>query len=157
FAPGTGTPTGTVTFTDGSTTVATATLDSNGNATYTTSTLTIGNHTITATYGGDANFNLSASSSVTQTVHTALTTTTLVSSLNPSIVSQSVHFTATVTSATPGTPTGTVTFMDGPATLGNGTLNAGAQATFTTATLAGGSHTIVAVYNGDPTFGGSVS
>ena len=55
----------------------------------------------------------------------------LTSSTNPSMFGQSVTFTATVTVAAPGagTPTGTVTFMDGATTLGTGTLNAAGVAT----------------------------
>ena len=58
------------------------------------------------------------------------TTTALASSLNPSTYGQSVTFTATV-SGTGGTPTGTVTFKDGPTTMGTGTLTSG-QAIFST-------------------------
>ena len=62
-------------------------------------------------------------------------------------------FTATVTAVAPGsgTPTGTVTFMDGATTLGTATLN-GRRGTFTTSTLAVGAHSITAVYGGDGNF-----
>ena len=56
-----------------------------------------------------------------------------------------------------GVPTGSVTFKDGATTLGTGTLNGTGQATFATTTLAVGSHTITAVYGGDPNFSGSTS
>jgi hypothetical protein len=59
-----------------------------------------------------------------------------------------------------GAPTGTVTFKDGGTTIGTGTLGGVGgvqQATFTTSALTPGSHTITAVYNGDPTFTGSTS
>ena len=63
---------------------------------------------------------------------TTATTTSLASSLNPSVFGQSVTFTATVVkSSGAGTPTGTVTFQDGSATLGTGTLNASGVATLT--------------------------
>jgi hypothetical protein len=156
-APGSGTATGTVTFLEGATTLATATLNGSGQAMFTTSSLTFGNHTITASYGGDANFFGSASAALTQTVAAAATTTTLTSSVNPSTFAQSVTFTATVTSGVPGTPTGTVTFKDGPTTLGTGTLNGSAQATLTTSTLSGGIHTIVAIYGGDSNYSSSTS
>ena len=74
----------------------------------------------------------------------------LASSANPATVGQSVTFTATVTGAG-GTPTGTVTFKDGATSLGGGTLGGGV-ATFTTAALAAGSHTITTLYSGDTTF-----
>src|SRR5947208_16408483 len=54
-SPVTGTPTGTVTFQDGASALGTGTL-SGGTATFTTSALTAGTHSITAIYGGDANF-----------------------------------------------------------------------------------------------------
>ena len=57
-----------------------------------------------------------------------------------------------VSSPGAGTPTGTVTFMDGTTTLGTGTLsttNGVTTATFSTTTLAVGSHSITAVYSGD--------
>src|SRR5262249_8795776 len=69
---------------------------------------------------------------------------------------QSVTFTATVTGGGP-TPTGTVTFLDGAATLGTGALNASAQATFSTSSLVGGNHSITAVYSGDINYAGSTS
>jgi hypothetical protein len=56
-----------------------------------------------------------------------------------------VTFTATVT---PSTATGTVTFMDGAASLATERVTAGV-ATFPTTTLAAGSHSITAVYSGD--------
>ncbi|MDQ3814371.1 MAG: Ig-like domain-containing protein, partial [Armatimonadota bacterium] len=70
-----------------------------------------------------------------------------------------VTFTATVTPVAPGagTPTGTVTFRDGATVLGTGTLNANRQASITTSSLAVGSHTITATYNGNGNFNGSAS
>jgi uncharacterized repeat protein (TIGR01451 family) len=59
--PGSGTPTGTLTFFDGGNPINSGTLSS-GVATFTTSSLTIGNHAITASYGGDGNFNISSGS-----------------------------------------------------------------------------------------------
>ena len=72
---------------------------------------------------------------------------------------QSVTFTATVTVQAPGagTATGTVTFMDGATTLGTGTLDGAAVATFTTATLSVGHHNVTAVYGGDASFNASTS
>jgi hypothetical protein len=62
-------PTGTVTFTDGATTIGTGVLDASGTATLTTSALAVGSHSITASYGGDANFTASTSGAVSQTVN----------------------------------------------------------------------------------------
>ena len=148
-----GTPTGTVTFLDGSTALGPGTLIS-GVANFTTTTLIPGTHSITASYGGDANFAVSASPSVSQVVNGKATTIALVSSFNPS-AGQSVTFTATV-SGTGGTPTGTVKFSDGTTSLGTLTLNAGV-ATFVATTLVAGTHSITASYNGDSTFSASTS
>src|SRR5436190_1866230 len=60
-------PTGTVTFQDGAATLGTGML-SGGNATLATSALVGGVHSITAVYGGDANFANSTSPGLTQTV-----------------------------------------------------------------------------------------
>src|SRR5205807_1251816 len=92
---------------------------------------------------------------VQTTAAKASTSTALTVGTNPSVFSQSVTFTATV-AGTGGTPTGSVSFMDGTATLGTLTLSAG-KATFATAGLAVGPHTITALYSGDTGFNGSTS
>jgi autotransporter-associated beta strand protein len=155
ISPGSRVPTGMVTFMEGTTTLGTGTIDANGHATFQTSSLAQGTHTITATYGGDTNFLSSMSSALSQNVLPA-TTTILTSSPNPSVFGQPVTFTATVTSTLAGTPTGTVTFMDGTAVVGTGTVNGGV-ATFASSTLSAGLHLITAVYSGDSTFGPSTS
>jgi hypothetical protein len=86
------------------------------------------------------------------------TSTTLTSSLNPSTLGQAITLTATVTpSAGSGLATGTVTFKDGAATIGSATLNWAGQATLSIATLAGGTHTITAIYGGNSNFKDSTS
>jgi len=76
-----------------------------------------------------------------------VTTTAVVSSLNPSLVGQSVTFTATVTGTT---PTGTVQFRDGGVSLGAPVaLAGGGTAALSTSALAAGTHSISAVYSGD--------
>jgi len=78
------------------------------------------------------------------------TSTTVSSSANPSVFGQSVTFTATVSTAGAGTPTGTVQFFDGANPVGGSVaLNASGQAQTTTAGLSIGNHTISAVYSGD--------
>ena len=86
------------------------------------------------------------------------TTTGAVSSLNPSGFGQAVTLTATVRAqGFKGIPTGTVTFKDGSTTLGTGTLNGSGVATYSTSTLAVGSHSITAVYGGDTNNAASTS
>ncbi len=77
--------------------------------------------------------------------------TTLEADPNPSILGQTVTFTATVIGAG-GTPTGTVTFLEGDTVLGTGTLVNGV-AIFSTAALTVGQHTVTARYEGNDEFG----
>jgi autotransporter-associated beta strand protein len=157
------TPTGTITFMDGTATLGTAMLGSAGSATFTTSTatpLSAGTHSITAVYSGDANFTASTSAPLTQTVSAAPSTTiSLASSTNPSVFAQPVTLTATVGAVPPatGVPSGTVTFLEGTATLGSGTLNSSGIATFQTSTLTVGLHMITATYSGSANFSPSMT
>jgi hypothetical protein len=153
-----GTATGTVTFLDTTarTTIGTGTLDVNGMATVTTTTLVQGSHDITATYNADANFTGSTSAPLTQVVNPLPVPNIVVtSSLNPSAFRQKVTLTATVSSMS-GTPTGTVTFMDGARAMGTVPLTTGV-ATITTSQWTIGNHQVTAVYNGDFNFGSGPS
>ena len=91
------TPTGTVTFAEGTTVLATANVDMNGQASYTNNTLVLGQHTITATYNGDNNFN-PASGTVKLQVNTPFT---LTGDMNSGTVTppQPATFTVTVDAA----------------------------------------------------------
>jgi Bacterial Ig-like domain (group 3)/Beta-propeller repeat len=85
-------------------------------------------------------------------------TTTLTAASNPSTVGQPVVFTATITVPQgAGVATGTVTFLEGTAVLGTGTLNGDGLATFSTLSLVAGSHTITAAYGGDTSSAASSS
>jgi len=149
-SPGTGTPTGTVSFFDSGTPIGTATLDG-GIATFLTSSLSVGSHDITASYEGDGTFGASTSATLTEVI-TAVpsTTTTLVSADNPSVAQQPVTLQADVSVNAPGTgtPTGTVSFLDGGTLIGTATLDGGV-ATFVTSSLSAGSHDITANYSSD--------
>ncbi|MGH7267945.1 MAG: Ig-like domain repeat protein [Candidatus Rokuibacteriota bacterium] len=157
--PGGGTATGTVEFFDGAASLGTGTLDGAGQATVATTSLAAGSRAITAVYAGTPSFTGSTSPALTQTVDPAATTTAVASSVNPSVVGQSVQFTATVTITPPGagTPTGTVSFRDGGGEIGTGTLDGAGQATFMTTTLSVAGHDITAVYAGTASFAGSTS
>jgi len=83
------------------------------------------------------------------------TTTTLVSSQNPSIYGQAVTFTATVSPAPPNLEV--VTFKQASTILGTAPLNGGTAA-FTISTLTtGGTDNITAVYAGDSIYATSTS
>jgi hypothetical protein len=163
-------PTGTVTFqaftyqnlTPVTTTLAAdVPLDANGRASVTTSDLAagngfLGNHFITATYSGDANY-VGGSTTLVQKVHAHDTITTVSSSANPSAIGETVTVTATVTSvpAGSGTPTGMVTFQEGSTILAQVPLNGSGTASFQTSTLTPGDHTITAIYASDTVFAAS--
>jgi len=85
----------------------------------------------------------------------ANTTSSVASSGATVLVGQSVTFTGTV-SATSGTPSGTITFLDGAKTLGTGTLSNGSAA-FQTSALAVGVHSITIAYGGNSNFNPSTS
>jgi hypothetical protein len=101
-------------------------------------------------FGGDGNDIVLTSLSGAQP-----TLTQLSSSLNPSFIGQSVTFTAEVT-ADGGTPTGNVSFREGPQVLGVAPL-LGGTASFTTSALGPGPHAISTLYGGDGTYGASAS
>jgi hypothetical protein len=144
-------PTGSVDFRDGSTTLETVTLNNQATAAFTTSALSLGRRAITAVYSGSDRFASSTSDIVYQVVGN-FAEVALVASFNPSGNGQSVGFTATVTAGIPGNiPTGTITFADGQTTLATVEIQ-DSQATFTTSSLAVGSHTLTALYSGDGHF-----
>jgi len=151
-ATGTTTPTGTVTFYDGTVQIGTGRLATSGTtsaiATFQTSSLAAGTHSITASYGGDADDFTSTSAALSETVNIASSTTALAASANPSIAGKPLTLTATVTT-NGGTAAGTVNFYNGTTLVGAGTLNGVGVATFTTSTLPVGSYSITANYAGD--------
>jgi hypothetical protein len=148
--------TGTVTLYNGSNVIGTAAVSGIGTfqTPFTTNMLPAGTNSIRAVYSGDAN-NRGASQPLTEVVNQATTTTTLSVSPTQTYVGGDVTFTATVAPQYVGTPTGTVFFYDGktryPAQLSGGV------ATYTTASLKAGSHSIRAVYSSDSNFKSSTS
>lgn len=174
--PSEGIPTGAVSFHDGANTLGSGTLDGTGNTSFITSTLSAGSHPIQAFYGGDSFFKTSASPVVTQVVNQASTTTTLVSSPNPSRRGESITFTATVVPQFGGAVSGTVQFIlvkddgddDGDkdgrnnndqrqTLLGVVAVDSTGHAVFTTTALKTGKNLLIAVYSGDSNLTGSTS
>lgn len=90
---------------------------------------------------------LSVTDSVDVTVNPITTSTTVLSSLNPSTYGQSVTFTATITG---NSPTGTVQFaIDGTPVGDPAMVMSDHMATYTTSGLSVGVHSITATYSGD--------
>jgi hypothetical protein len=85
-----------------------------------------------------------------------LNTTTITASANPSLLNQSVTFTATVHPIVAGsTPTGTVQFQIDGVNVGAPVALSSGSASLTTTALPVGSHTITALYSGDGFYLGS--
>ena len=70
-------------------------------------------------------------------------------SANPSASGQTVTFTATVSTTGTLAPTGNVNFYDGVTLLGSTAITGSKTATYSTSSLAVGSHNITATYVGD--------
>ncbi|AFL90536.1 gluconolactonase [Terriglobus roseus DSM 18391] len=142
--------TGNVTFTDGATVLGTVALNSNAVASLTVTTLPVGQHNIVATYNGDPDYNVSASSTSTVSVSIGNTALALTGTPGSATYSAAITLTATMTSdgALPSNPT--VTLTDNGAPLTSVTISAAGNASFVTSTLSVGTHTIVAQYAGDP-------
>ena len=85
------------------------------------------------------------------------TSTSLISSLNPSIYGQKVSWTATVTSFGSVTPSGTIKFTWSGHTIGLATLNSSGVATLTKSNLNADTYPLTAVYVGDAANLGSTS
>jgi large repetitive protein len=148
--------TGNVTFSEGSTSLGTASVDASGHATFSLSTLSAGSHSLIASYAGDTNYAASKSVVLVEVVVSTATSTTLTSTTTTTLAGQTASFTAVVSSVT-GTPSGSVTIMDGAVSIGQVPLNAQGVATFSTSTLAVGTHTLTAVYVGNENYSTSTS
>jgi len=162
-APGAGTPTGAVSFLDDDAPISgcqSVTLSSDM-AACATAVDTAATHTLSAVYGGDANFTTSTSSGLPLNVAADATTTSLSSSADPSLAGEPVTYVATVVPAAPGggTPTGSVAFEDSTTVIagcGAAALSSGVATCNTIYTL-DAAHTITAVYTGSADYVGSTS
>ena len=147
-----GSATGSVTFLDGATPLGSSPVSGNS-ASLNVSTLTVGSHSLTASYGGDANISGNTSPVVTEGISKATSSVALTSSANPALIAQPVAYTATVAPQFSGVPTGNVTFKQGGITVATVALSGGV-ATFTTsyASANAGGIMIKANYGGDGRF-----
>ena len=158
-------PNGVFTFFDGTKALGARTMESYGSQTVIldTNLLDAGTHTLTAVYNGwqdpfnqQAVYRPSTSTPVTVVVNATPTTTSLAASSQQVTAGTVVTFNSNATSNS-GTPFGGVTFFDGTAPLGTGSLKADGSCAFSTASLAVGNHNITAAYNANATFAGSTS
>jgi hypothetical protein len=151
---------GIVTFLEGTKTLNTQSADENGRAVFDTALLAPGTHTLSAVYHGFSNSveifppTTSAPSTV---VVSSLPTVTTASVSNTSITLGTVATISASVSSASGTPFGGATFFDGSRPLGTASLHADGTASFSTALLSAGTHTISANFNANATFTGSSS
>ena len=139
--------TGSVTFLEGKTLIGASILGAGGKATLKVAASKVAGQSVTAVYGGDANF-AGGSGGLTLAAGLAPTTTTVGSSASPLGPWQQATFTATVTAAS--TPTGTVQFLVDGVAYGSPLSLTGNEASVTLmAGLTPGRHTIAAAYSGD--------
>ncbi len=146
-------PSGTVTFKDGATTLGTSSMDVSGQTALSATFSTTGSHSLTAIYAGDTNNTASTSSAVNLAVITP-STITLSATPNPVGANQPVTLNATVTGSS---PSGTVTFNDGVATLGTAYLNGAGQASLTASFASAVNHLLSVSYIGDANNAASTS
>jgi Bacterial Ig-like domain (group 3)/Beta-propeller repeat len=101
----------------------------------------------------------STSKSITQVMVGSPTSTTLTSTLNPSVYGESVTWTATVTSPQGYQiqPTGHVEFTSSGSNFGGGQLNSNGVVTLTRKNVSAGTYALTAVYRGDTANAGSTS
>ena len=151
-AGSTTTPTGTAQIYDAGYVVATAQL-ANGVAQLSVSFSKSGTHYPNAYYWGDSNYSSAPSATITENVNAIATTTTLTTSGSPAAYGQQVIFEATVS---PATATGNVQFLDNGNLVATSPLASG-TAVIGISTLSGGSHSFIAVYQGDSADAGSSS
>ena len=162
-----GTITGTVTFSIGATTLGTAPVTGGiaalNNVTVTPANgFSAGTDNITATYGGNANYASSSSSTALSVIGPAFTATTLTAAPASLIIGGTTELVAGVSSSTPGSISGTVTFTMGPTTLGTAALSGGwATLTNVAVSLANGfipgTDTITASYAGSANYAPSTA
>jgi hypothetical protein len=152
-------PTGTVQFYDGTTLVGTGTLNSSGQATITlvgATSLGAGTHSLAVVYSGDDDFNSGTSSAITHTVTKAdsasVVTTTVSSSVNPSVYGDAITLSFNVVSSVGVQPTGSLSVVDGATTLGTVTLDGSGNGTLAVPLFTAGSHSVVATYSGDSNY-----
>jgi hypothetical protein len=123
------------------------------------SSQSVGSHSVTAIYSGDFNYAASNNNAAPLTLTVTKANTTTATNATPATLQQfsTETVTATVASTTTGTPTGTVSFYNGPTLLGTSSLNSSGVATFISATLAVGSYGVTGVYSGDGNYATSTS
>ena len=150
-------PTGSVSFFDGGNLIGTATVVG-GVANLEIATIqTLGDHVITATYGGDESNAASTSLPITQTILQGVTVNKLSAiTQTPAASGSLVILTADLTGDGIGR-TGSIEFFEGEALLGSSTVSNNRAEISTNSLKTLGAHTLRAKYSGDANFAASTS
>ena len=153
---------GTVAFIEGAITFCSAALNTGtttNEAACTTKTVPAGAHTITAVYTATAagNFqNSTAATTLSQVVNAATVTVAADASPEPSVVTDTVTLSATVTTTVTGgvnpNNEGTVSFTEGATTYCTTPVLTGNAGSCTTSAFSAGAHTVKATYNPSANF-----
>jgi sugar lactone lactonase YvrE len=126
-----------------------------------TTTATVGSpvgiYSITPVLAGSAAGNYTVATSALLTIHPAATVITLSNLVASGTTGSAITLTVHVASTTNGTPPGSVTLLDGNSPLFTTALSPSGDAVFLTTSLAQGSHTFTAVYDGSANFTPSIS
>jgi hypothetical protein len=149
----TGTATGSIIFFDDATILGEVAIDPNGQARLLVQ-LAPGVHALHAVFAAVSSFTNSSSAVLTETVNKDATTNTLTVDTNTFGISGFVQLTATIAPVAPGTgsPTGTVTFMEGSTVIGTAQVSGGQATLLLERRLGPGIHTVKAIYSGDADF-----
>jgi sugar lactone lactonase YvrE len=116
-----------------------------------------GTYSITPVLKGSAAGNYTVASPAAIIIHPAPTQITLSNLLATGTTGSTVTLTVHVASTTIGTPSGSVTLLDGNSPLFTTPLSSSGDAVFLTTTLAQGAHNFTAVYDGSANFTPSLS
>lgn len=118
----------------------------------------VGSKSAIACFSGNGANDAASKGTSSITVSKAASTTSVVSSKNPSTAGESVTFTATVTPAGPPVPTGTVAFTSNGTTISGCSavaLTASRTALCTTSALPTGTDSVKAAYSGNSNYNNS--
>jgi len=123
---------------------------SNGNAQFTLTTPNVGTHTVILAYAQQTNYTSATPQTETFTVTPAPVNVSLTPSSWYAKAGTSLTFQAAVSSSSAGAPNanGAVSFYDGSTLLSTIPVNSSGQASYTTAGLSAGTHTVTATYAG---------
>jgi len=119
----------------------------------------VGTYPITAALKGPAagNYTLAPLAGAVLAISKAPSSATLSASATSVAVGLPLSLSVHIASTTTGTPTGSITLLDGGTALTSLPLSSTDSAAFTTSTLTTGSHALAAVYAGDSNFTGSTA